>query len=120
MLLEEALIFLLRKSGYSTIEKAGTDPTLKDGKSGIEVIGRGEKHQIDAIADFKVSPPFSNPQRLLLEGKFYKSKNPVGLQVLRNAVGVLKDVNEFFYSTDLEKKPLKKRYHYTYSIFSAS
>lgn len=120
MLLEEALLFLLKHSGYDTVEIAGTDPTLCEGHSGMEVIGRGEKHQIDAIADYKASPPFSNPQRLLVEGKFYTSNNPVGLTVIRNAVGVLKDINEFFYSSDLINNPSKIRYHYTYGIFSAS
>jgi len=120
MLLEEVLLFLLRHSGYKTVEKAGNDPTLKDGRSGIEVLGRGEKHQIDAIADYKASPPFCNPQRLLVEGKMYDSNYPVGLPVIRNAVGVLKDINEFFYSSDIENEPSKNRYHYTYGIFSAS
>lgn len=120
MLLEEALLYLLRKSGYTTIDNAGTDPTLVNGRSGLEVKGRGEKHQIDAIADYKASPPFCNPQRLLVEGKMYDSNYPVGLPVIRNAVGVLKDINEFFYSSDIENEPSKNRYHYTYGIFSAS
>jgi hypothetical protein len=36
------------------------------GHSGIEVIGRGAKHQIDSIADFTIAQPFSHPQRLLV------------------------------------------------------
>jgi hypothetical protein len=78
MLLEEALLYLLRLSGYRTVEKAvhnGVhDDTLNDGRNGLEVLGRGEKHQIDAVADLIYTPPFSNPQRLLLEAK-YQSKS---------------------------------------------
>lgn len=56
------------------------------------VKGRGGEHQIDAIADFIVHQPFSYPQRLLVEAKCYSNK--VRLPVIRNAAGVLKDVNE--------------------------
>src|SRR5258706_5033918 len=91
-LLEEAILFFLQSSGYEPITKVDADPTLAFGKSGLEVRGRGAFHQIDAIADFKVPPPFGNPQRLLLEAKFVTDK--IGLPTVRNAAGVLKDVAE--------------------------
>src|SRR2546423_13490129 len=94
MLLEEVVLFLLRASGYSTIERAGGDATLRDGHSGLEVCGRGGFHQIDAIADFRLGQPFGHPQRLLVEAKMVR--NRVGLPVLRNALGVLMDVAEFW------------------------
>jgi hypothetical protein len=115
MLLEEALLYLLRLSGYPTVEKADGDSTLNEGHSGLEVFGRGSKHQIDAIADFVIAQPFSNPQRLLLEAKFRSKKT--GIEVIRNAVGVLKDVGEYWVSKD--KIPPKARYHYQYAIFSS-
>src|SRR5206468_8075613 len=95
MLLEEAVLFLLRVSGYRTIEQAGRDATLHDGHSGLEVRGRGSHHQIDAVADYIVPQPFANPSRLLVEAKCYPTRI-VGLEVLRNSVGVLKDVSEFW------------------------
>lgn len=58
MLLEEAVLHLLRTSGYTPVLSAGSDPTLYDGHSGLEVFGRGGKHQIDAIADPIISLPF--------------------------------------------------------------
>lgn len=117
LLLEEVLLHLLRRSGYQTIEQVGTDPTLQAGRSGLEVKGRGERHQIDAIADFAIAQPFSYPQRLLVEAKFMGSK--VGLPIIRNAVGVLKDVGEYFIPVT-GSNPSKHRYSYRYAVFSAS
>jgi len=119
MLLEEAILYLLRTSGYNPILHARGDPTLNLGKSGLEVKGRGTEHQIDAIADFKLAPPFSNPQRLLIEAKFLKSKTD--LSIIRNAAGVLKDVSENWVVDKVVGKDIaKKRYHYLYAIFSVS
>lgn len=117
MLLEEALLHLLRGSGYQTVEDESGDETLKKGSAGLMVRGRGSDHQIDAIADFIVHQPFSHSQRLLVEAKCYSEK--VRLPVLRNAVGVLKDVSEYWVSSS-EHIPSKKRYHYQYALFSAS
>lgn len=116
LLLEEVLLKLLSESGYSAIDNANNDETLKKGASGLEVKGRGWNHQIDAIADFSISPPFSYPIRLLLEAKFYK-KN-VGIEIVRNAVGVLKDVGEYWIPHN--RKAFKPRYHYQYAIFTSS
>lgn len=115
MILEEVLLYLLRKSGYRTIEEVGSDPTLTIHSAGLAVRGRGGLHQIDAIADFTVCPPFSNSQRLLIEAKYY-SRTP-GIEVVRNAVGVLKDVGEYWTASDLQIR--KARYHYQYACFSA-
>ena len=63
MLLEEAILYILSKTGYSPIFKKNGDPSLNDGSSGLEVLGRGARHQIDAVADFLYTPPFCNQQR---------------------------------------------------------
>ncbi len=122
MLLEEALLYLLRVSGYRTVDNemvsSGEDPTLRVGHSGIEVIGRGGVHQIDAIADFTIAQPFSHPQRLLVEAKCYKDKDTIGIEVTRNALGVLKDVGEYWVSS--AGIPAKNRYHYQYALFASS
>lgn len=117
MLLEEALLHLLRGSGYRTVEAVNNDETLKAGAAGLLVKGCGGNHQIDAIADFLVSQPFSHPQRLLVEAKCYSNK--VRLPVVRNAVGVLKDVGEYWVP-ESSNVPAKRRYHYQYALFSAS
>jgi hypothetical protein len=120
LLLEEAILFLLKASGYRTIEDTSADPEiLHKGPAGMEINGRGGKHQIDAIADFHLSAPFSYPQRLLLEAKCYSDTYKVGIEVVRNAVGVLKDVSELWV-TKKTGVPAKPRYHYQYAIFSAS
>jgi hypothetical protein len=117
MLLEEAILYLLRASGYKTIESTNGDNTLENHAAGLAVKGRGGRHQIDAIADFAVTPPFSHPQRLLLEAKCYNEE--IGIEVVRNAFGVLRDVEEFWVSSPASTIP-KKRYHYQYAIASIS
>jgi hypothetical protein len=116
-LLEEAILWLLRFAGYRTVSEPGLDPTLYNGHAGLEVRGRGTNHQIDAIADFSLGQPFANPQRLLVEAKAYDGTHKVGVQHVRNAVGVLKDVSEFWVGNGIEG-PSNRRYHYQYAIFS--
>lgn len=116
-LLEELLLHFLRKTGYKIISEVGTDITLQNGPAGIQIKGRGGNHQIDAIADSVISHPFSHPQRLLVEAKCYEGTYKVGIDIVRNAVGVLKDVCEYWTS---ESSVAKCRYHYQYALFSAS
>jgi hypothetical protein len=118
LILEEVILFLLRVAGYRTIEVAGTDPTLGTCAAGLQVRGRGGEHQIDAIADFAIGQPFSYPQRLLVEAKCYDA-HPVRLPLVRNAVGVLKDVSEFW-ASPRSSLPQKNRYHYHFALFSTS
>ncbi len=118
LLLEEAVLYLLRTAGYVPVFGRGTDPTLEQNGHSLFVVGRGERHQIDAIADYIVQPPFSNPQRLLVEAKFYDGRQ-VGLTVVRNALGVLVDVSQHFVApagTQLRTA----RYHYQYAVVSAT
>ena len=117
-LLEEVILILLRGSGYIPVTEKGEDPTLSRSGAGLQVRGRGANHQIDAIADFSIPQPFSNPQRLLVEAKAYESDS-VDLAVVRNAVGILKDVSEYWRVED-RKLAGKTRYHYQAAIFSAS
>lgn len=118
LLLEEAVLHLLRSAGYMPIYGKGTDDTLEQEGGTLFVRGRGERHQIDAIADYRVQPPFSNPQRLLLEAKFYDGRQ-VGLTVVRNAVGVLNDVAQYFIAPP-GHTARKLRYHYQYGVVSAT
>src|SRR5258708_3656946 len=94
LLLEEVLLHLLETTGYTTIQTRGNDPTLENGGAGLKVKGRGCSHQIDAIADFRISHPFSHPQCLLVEAKRFKKGEKVSIEVARQAVGILKDVGE--------------------------
>jgi len=119
VLLEEAILMLLRASGYNTVASDANDPTLSQGSAGLNVLGRGGSHQIDSIADLRLGQPFSNPQRLLVEAKAYSEDRKVGLPIVRGAVGVLKDVSEYWI-TNGSHQPAASRYHYQFAIFSTS
>jgi hypothetical protein len=120
VLLEEAVLMLLRAAGYRTVTEKGTDPTLDDSSpAGLTVAGRGARHQIDAIADLRIGQPFSNQQRLLVEAKSYADNRKIGLPIVRGTVGVLKDVSEFWVSQG-SGRPATGRYHYQAAIFSSS
>lgn len=53
MLLEEAILFILSKTGYKPVVASNGDLTLNDGSSGLEVRGRGAKIAEDFLAKFK-------------------------------------------------------------------
>jgi len=117
-LLEEVILVLLCSSGYVPVAEVGQDPTLSRSGASLQVKGRGANHQIDAIADFTIPQPFTNPQRLLVEAKAYDA-NKVDLGVVRNVVGVLKDVNEYW-RAEGRSACRRLRYHYQSAIFSAT
>lgn len=118
-LLEEVVLALLRASGYRTVTTHAGDDCLHQHSAGIAVKGRGCIHQIDAIADHVVGHAFSNPQRLLVEAKNYSDGRTVGLDVVRNGVGVLRDVSEFIPVASSGHQD-RRRYHYQYAIFASS
>jgi hypothetical protein len=118
MLLEEILLYLLESTGYKTVEAPRNDPTLESGPAGIMVRGRGGSHQIDAIADFEITHPFSHPARLLVEAKCFSRRKRVGIDIVRAAVGTLKDVAEYWIAG--RGAVPKERYHYQYAVFSAT
>lgn len=122
-MLEEAVLFLLKKVGYKIIRNKSDsiDPSdLKDGGSGLEVQGRGSWHQIDALAEQEQTPAFMFPLRLLVEAKCYP-KNKVGIPIVRNSVGVHKDVSEnYFTKYRLSGHQSAIRFNYQSAIFSAS
>jgi hypothetical protein len=116
--LEEILARLLSRSGYRLLVEARQDAdALKDGHHGLLVRGRGSEHQADALGELLIPTPFSLPLRLFVEAKFRGS--PVGIADVRNALGVINDVNEQFASDVPRDFPLR-RHHYRYALFSAS
>ncbi len=116
-LLEEALAWVLHSSGYRLLVHKSQDPgELEDGRQGLCVKGRGAEHQVDVLGEFAVTPAFSLPIRLFLEAKFRRQACP--LHVLRNAHGVIHDINENFGLTST--RCVRKRYRYEYALFSTS
>ncbi|MEV4129770.1 restriction endonuclease [Nocardia sp. NPDC049707] len=116
-LLEEALAWLLRSSGYRLLVHADQDPVeLVDQGGDLRVRGRGALHQADVLGEFTFTPAFSMPVRLFVEAKYRKES--CDLPMVRNAHGVVHDVNEN-YMTGSGTRP-RQRYKYSYVLFSAS
>ncbi|MEZ0064314.1 hypothetical protein ABIA32_000292 [Streptacidiphilus sp. MAP12-20] len=129
-LLEEALAWLLRNSGYRIFSSPAEDPDeLTTGRDGsLCVRGRGARHQVDVLGEFTFTPAFSLPVRMFLESKFTTGK--VGLMTVRNAHGVIHDVNQNFTLTTPSRRrsadaPIhrgrpRRRFQYVYALFSAN
>ena len=121
-MLEEAVLFLLQKVGYKIVRdpSESIDSTdLQIASSGLELQGRGTWHQIDAVAEQHQTPAFMFP-RLLVEAKFYTTQK-VGVNVVRNAVGVHKDISENYFSKHREQGSYSTvRFNYQSAIFSVS
>ncbi|MFD6313106.1 hypothetical protein [Streptomyces nigra] len=118
-LLEETLAWLLRNSGYSLLTQGDKDGSeLVKRRNTLHVVGRGTEHQVDALGEFPFTPAFSLPIRLFLEAKFYDKKRTCGLDIVRNAHGVISDVNQNF-TYGGSSRP-RRRYHYSYALFSTS
>ena len=122
-ILEEVVLYLLRKVGYKIVRLPGDSidsSDLKSGGSGLELQGRGTWHQIDAIAEQNHTPAFTYPLRLLVEAKFYTTQS-VGIDVVRNSVGVHKDISENYFSKHRSNVGYTSiRFNYQSAIFSAS
>lgn len=124
-MLEELVLKLLQMMGYRIIDSPDHAEGTRNGGAGLKLRGRGEWHQIDALAAFDRTPAFMYPLRLLVEAKCYQKKSPVGIDVVRNSVGVLKDIDENFFSYRLsgdahEESARGARFNYRTAIFSSS
>ncbi len=119
-LLEETLAHMLQTSGYRLLGADDDKASLVWGGNGLRVHGRGADHQADALGDLRLAVPFSLPIRLFVEAKNLGS--PIRLEVVRNAHGVVHDVNQFVPPTDSHAERLRqlRRVQYRYSIFSTS
>jgi len=123
-ILEEIVLILLEDAGYRILN--GNDgEEIRNGHGGLELQGRGEWHQIDALVSYDFTPSFIYPIRLIVEAKAYlpnsNNRGRVGINAVRNAVGVLKDVNENYFSfTSQNSDNLYKfkRFNYAYALFS--
>lgn len=127
-LLEEALAWLLRNSGYHLLTSRNDDRAeltcSQDGS--LAVRGRGARHQVDVLGQFAFSPAFSLPVRMFLEAKALNTR--CGLSIVRNAHGVIHDINQNFAYPELRdpagedngRQRPRRRYHYTYALFSTS
>ncbi len=120
-LLEELVLHLLEKVGYRNV--LAFEEGTEQNSAGLVVRGRGEEHQIDGLAAFDYTPPFMYPLRLLVEAKCYAEKRPIGIGVVRNAVGVLKDISENYFTLQKDGNGTKiqaPRFNYHSALFSTS
>ena len=117
-ILEEVLAFLIRQTGYKLLVDPSQDrcDLIRRG-SGLAVKGRGGVHQADVLGQLEWIPAFTFPLRLFVEAKFRKSRT--GIDVVRNAIGVLLDINQNN-SPIREQDIFPQRYHYAYALFSTS
>ncbi|MGB2556428.1 restriction endonuclease [Cellulosimicrobium cellulans] len=115
--LEEVLCYLLKSSGYELLARLDVDgDELFWLGNGLNVRGRGADHQADVLGQFVWTPAFSRPLRLFVEAKFRGS--PIGAEEVREAVGILSDLNTRY--SGWGQGPLVRRHSYRYAIFSAS
>ena len=117
-ILEEVLAFLIRKTGYKLlVDPIQDERDLTRRGNGLAVQGRGGVHQVDVLGQLEWIPAFTFPLRLFVEAKFRKSKT--GIAAVRNAIGVLLDINQNN-SPIREDQIYPQRYHYAYALFSTS
>ncbi|RJQ78830.1 restriction endonuclease [Pseudonocardiaceae bacterium YIM PH 21723] len=116
--LEEQISALLGANGYRLLTASDDEQCLRWTSSGLMLTGRGTDHQADALGELDLPTPFGLPVRLFVEAKYRES--PVGLPAVRNAVGVLQDVNQRW-STGFGARGVPLRhFQYQYALFSTS
>ena len=81
---------------------------------------RGAVHQADVLGQLGWIPAFTFPIRLFVEAKWHREAK-TGLPDVRNAVGVLQDVNQNFSArNEGGRTRLVRRFNYCYSLFSTT
>jgi hypothetical protein len=103
-ILENVVLELLEEAGYVDVKPG-------------HIRGRGADHQIDAYGVLSIPTAFIYPIRLLSEAKFYKKS--IELNIIRNFVGVIKDISENYFVTTSHKHS-SFRYTDAGCIFSAT
>lgn len=76
--------------------------------------GRGGAHQVDVLGELAWIPAFTFPLRLIVEAKARSATTGIG--EVRNAVGVVTDVNQNLPAGGV----LAQRFSYRYALFSVS
>lgn len=117
-ILEEVLAYLIRNTGYKLLVDSRQDPQDLDNRgNGLVVKGRGGVHQVDVLGQLEWIPAFTFPLRLFVEAKFRRGKT--GIDAVRNAIGVILDINQNN-SPTREQRMFPQKYQYVYALFSTS
>lgn len=117
--LEELLAKLIQNTGYRLLADASQDPeALEDRSNGLAVRGRGGLHQADVLGELLWIPAFTFPIRLFVEAKARSQR--CGIGDVRNALGVVSDVNQNVGRAPGARGALVPRFTYRYALFSTS
>ena len=108
-LLEYLVRKLLTNYGFTSVEADGT--YIYENTGLFFINGKGAAHDADVLMDPPIQMPFSYPSRILFECKAYQK---IGLSVVRNALGLRYDINEFEIITknSIQKRKNNRRANY--------
>lgn len=112
--LEQIVQKILLNQGYDRLNR--DDPKFDPSTGKFE--GRGADHELDAFGQYKHSIPFVNPIRLFGEAKCYKPNYSVGVDIIREAITVRKDIDENYESQSGD--PTGDRRVECFAVFSTS
>lgn len=98
---------ILVNVGFSEVMSDGL--YIFDGAPGQMIQGLGEAHNADVLLEPPVQTPFYSKTRLLIECKDYRAK--IGLNIIRSALGLREDVNNFNI-VDIEELAARRQQHY--------
>lgn len=118
---------ILINVGFNEVKN--DDKYIFKGTAGQMIQGLGEAHNADALLEPPVQIPFFNKVRLLVECKDHEK--PVGLGVVRDALGLREDVNNYNLVDNIELQNRRsqrrrgvlnyyERYSYQIAIASTS
>lgn len=114
-LLEYLVRQLLQNCGFNSVRPDGHYIYQQNGTGLFFINGKGAAHDADVLMEPPIQLPFSYPSRLLFECKAYETT--VGLGVVRNALGLRYDINDFEIVTDasIQKRKNNRRANYAIS-----
>jgi hypothetical protein len=117
--LEELLAKLIQNTGYRLLVDESQDrEELENRPNGLGVRGRGGTHQVDVLGELAWIAAFTFPLRLIVEAKARNEKS--GIDEIRNAVGVVSDVNQNFARGPGTSGALIQKFSYRYALFSTA
>lgn len=103
---ELVILRFIRSNGFTEIVSVDNVRTRRQREQFFEMRGRGCWHQIDCPCDYDKFIAFINPIRVIGEVKYYA--NPVTKDHVRQFVGVLKDIQENYFTSDIGDTPCER------------
>lgn len=113
-LLEYLIRQLLQNCGFTSVRPDGHYIYEQNGTGLFYINGKGAAHDADVLMEPPIQLPFSYPSRILFECKAYQTT--IGLNVVRNALGLRYDINEFEIVTDQSIQQRKNNRRANYAI----